>query len=293
MIISASRRTDIPALYSQWFLNRLAEGYVLTCNPMNSSQIRRVPLTKDSVDCIVFWSKNPHPMLEHLHLLEGYAYYFQFTLTPYGADIEPGLPPKRKLISVFQELSERLGMDRVIWRYDPILFTKTYSLEFHLKEIARMARELAGKTSQCVISFVDPYMKKRKNFRTFGIEVPALPQIKILASEFSKIASCYGMVLQSCAEELNLEDYGIFHGACIDGELIERITGKQFSFRKDKNQRPACYCVESVDIGVYNSCSLGCRYCYANGRDETILANVQNYSLRSPLLCGRIPDNLV
>lgn len=128
-------------------------------------------------------------MLEHLSCLEGYPFYFQFTLTPYGTDIEPGLPPKKKLISVFQELSGLLGPDRVVWRYDPILFTKTYSLEFHLKEFAQMAQELAGKTTQCVISFVDPYMKKRKNFRTFGIEAPELPQIKTLVSEFARIAS--------------------------------------------------------------------------------------------------------
>ena len=140
MIISASRRTDIPAFYSEWFLNRIKEGFLDVRNPMNNRQVSRLPLSPELVDCIVFWTKNPIPMLPKLDGLRKYCYYFQFTLTGYGRDIETNLPDKRKeLIPAFQELSDRIGPERVIWRYDPILVSDRYSAAYHIKAIAEIA----------------------------------------------------------------------------------------------------------------------------------------------------------
>ena len=122
MIISASRRTDIPAFYAEWFFNRIKEGYVLVRNPMNYHQVSKISLSPAVVDGIVFWTKNPLPMMTRLDELREYPYYFQFTLTPYGKEMEPGLPSKKAvLIPVFRELSRKLGPDRLVWRYDPIL----------------------------------------------------------------------------------------------------------------------------------------------------------------------------
>ena len=140
MILSASRRTDIPNYYSDWFFNRLQEGFLFVRNPYNPHQISRIDLSPETVDCIVFWTKNPEPILGRLEELEGYPYYFQFTLTGYGKDIEPNVPHKKeKMLSVFRELSGRIGSRRVIWRYDPILFTKKYSTAYHLRAFEQIA----------------------------------------------------------------------------------------------------------------------------------------------------------
>ena len=134
MIISASRRTDIPAFYSDWFFNRIKEGYVLVRNPMNAHQISKISLSADVIDCIVFWTKNPRPMINRLDELKDYNYYFQFTLNSYAKDIEPNVPSKDKeIIKSFRELSEKIGKDRVVWRYDPILINDNYSVDHHIK----------------------------------------------------------------------------------------------------------------------------------------------------------------
>ena len=143
MIVSASRRTDIPNYYSDWFFNRLKAGYALVKNPMNAAQIRRVELSPEAVDCFVFWTKNPAPMLPRLEELRDYAFYFQFTLTGYGRDIEPGIPHKREvMLDVFRQLAGRVGKERVIWRYDPILITDRYTPEYHVRTFGEIAAAL-------------------------------------------------------------------------------------------------------------------------------------------------------
>lgn len=169
MILSASRRTDIPNYYSDWFLNRIREGFLYVRNPMNPRQVSRIELSPELVDCIVFWTKNPEPMLKRLGELDTYPYYFQFTLTGYGQDIEPGVPDKRKIvIPTFQQLSTSIGLNRVIWRYDPILFTPMYTPEYHLRAFSYIAEALKGFTNRCVISFVDRYAKNSKNLKQLG-----------------------------------------------------------------------------------------------------------------------------
>ena len=131
MIVSASRRTDLPAYYADWLCRRFSEGYVLVRNPFRPGQVSRLALTEETVDGLVFWTKNPLPLARHLAVFRPYPYYFQWTLTPYGAPVEPGLPDKRRLVSAFRELAERIGPDRLVWRYDPVLLTPTYTLERH------------------------------------------------------------------------------------------------------------------------------------------------------------------
>lgn len=291
MILSVSRRTDIPNFYSEWFYNRMEEGFVYVQNPMNVHQIGRIDLSPEVVDCIVFWTKNPEPMLDGLDKLSAYKYYFQFTLTGYGRDIECNVPHKKEvMIPIFQKLSERIGSKRVIWRYDPIIFTKVYTPEYHLKAFEQIAAALAGYTNKCVISFVDFYTKNIKNMKALGayeLEKSALIEF---AQTISKIAGVYGMAVGSCAESIDLSQCGIEHNCCIDKRLIEDIIGYKINAGKDKNQRLECGCVDSVEIGAYNTCKNGCKYCYANYSQGSVMKNCGKYDARSPLLCGSITE---
>ena len=289
MILSASRRTDIPNYYSDWFLNRIKEGVVYVRNPMNPCQVGRINLSPQVVDCIVFWTKNPKPMMERLGELSAYKYYFQFTLTGYRRDMECNVPHKKeKMIPIFQKLSEQVGRNRVIWRYDPILFNKTYTPEYHLRAFEQIADALKGYTNQCVISFVDEYTKNRRSLREIGWYEPKKDVLGEVSGEIGRIAAERGIKVGSCAENMDLSPWGIGHNCCIDKGLIEEITGYEIKAGKDRNQRNACGCIESVEIGAYNTCKNGCRYCYANYSQESVRKNCGMYDVNSPLLCGRI-----
>ncbi len=289
MIVSASRRTDIPAYYSEWFLERLREGYVLVRNPMNPHQISRVRLDPEAVDGIVFWSKNPAPLLDRLDELKNYAYYFQFTVTGYGPEIEPGLPDKeRSIIPTFQRLADRIGPDRVIWRYDPIFLSQTYSMEFHLRRFEALAEQLSAFTRKCTVSFLDLYRNTRRNLSALALtDFPSGLQER-LAGSLAEIAKRYGLCMDTCAEKIDLQKYNIAHARCIDGQLFSRLLGCPVEIGKDKNQRPECGCVESVDIGAYNTCRNGCRYCYANYLDACVHVNHAQHDPHAPLLIGKV-----
>lgn len=291
MIISASRRTDIPCYYSDWFLNRIKEGFVYVRNPMNLRQISKINLNPQVVDCIVFWTKNPEPMLAMLDELRDYSYYFQFTLTGYGKDIERNLPDKKKeLIPTFQRLSEKIGNKHVIWRYDPIIFTDKYTPEYHLKAFRQIAEALRGYTEKCVISFVDMYTGIRKSMESIHAYEIDNQQLMEFASQLAGIAKNNGMEIGSCAESIDLENCGISHNCCIDPHLIEEIIGCRIAAGKDKNQRAECGCAESIDIGTYNTCKNSCLYCYANHSEAGVLKNYAGYDPVSPLLCGSVRD---
>lgn len=291
MILSVSRRTDIPNYYSEWFYNRIKEGFVHVRNPMNVHQVSRIVLSPEVVDCIVFWTKNPEPMLKRLDELSAYPFYFQFTLTGYGKEIERNIPHKKeKMIPVFQRLAEQIGRQKVIWRYDPILFTNIYTPEYHLRAFEQIASALKGYTDKCVISFVDKYAKNKKAMDSIGVYEPKDTVIADFAVTLSEIAKANGMVVCSCAEKIDLEQYGIEHNCCIDQRLIEEIVGCKISAGKDKNQRLECGCVESIDIGIYNTCPNGCIYCYANESQDGIKANCSKYDAESSLLCGVLTE---
>lgn len=291
MILSASRRTDIPNYYSEWFINRVKEGFLYVRNPVNVHQISRINLSPSCVDCIVFWTKNPLPMMDKLDDLQSYPYYFQFTLTGYGKEIEPNLPDKRKtMIPAFRELSRKIGKERVIWRYDPIIFTDRYTEEYHRKAFQAIAESLCGYTEQVVISFVDLYAKTKKNMQ--GTHMVSVSQCRMeeFASELSRIARTNNMRIAACAEELDLSACGIERSSCIDQQLIERLIGCRIDAQKDKNQRGECRCIESVEVGAYHTCRSGCRYCYANDSAGRVKENCRLYHPESPLLCGVISD---
>ncbi len=291
MIISASRRTDIPSFYSEWFINRIREKYVLVPNPFNPKQISRVKLTPDVVDCIVFWTKNAAPMLYKLEQLKDFKYYFQFTLNPYGQEIEMNLPPLKQRIDTFKRLSDLIGKEKVIWRYDPILINKTYNPEFHKTAFAEIVSLLKDHTEKCMISFIDHYRHIRPSLSLQNIHPLTTEEIQDIAYSFRQIISTTSIHLETCTEKVNLIELGIPVGKCIDSKLIEKITGYPISARKDKNQRDTCYCMESIDIGMYDTCLNNCIYCYANTVNHKSLRNYQLHDPHSPKLIGQVKDN--
>lgn len=298
VIVSASRRTDIPACFAEWFMNRVREGFVHVANPFNPKQVKSYSLRPLDVDVIVFWSKNPGPLMEHLDTLDslGYRYYFQFTLNDYPRILEPNLPPLDMRLETFRALSRRLDPARVIWRWDPVVVSSLTPPGYHLDRIQKVAQALEGHSERLVISLLDFYGKVTGRLkglsRDAGLSFQdvTLPQhreeLLDLAGRIRDVAVRYGFEVYSCAEPVDLGSTGIGHGACIDGRLIRRLFGIERDMRKDKGQRTDCLCVESVDIGAYNTCSHQCVYCYANSSEETIKRNLTKHRKGSPLLVG-------
>lgn len=287
MIISASRRTDIPAFYSKWFFNRIKEGFLLVPNPYNPKMISRISLDPEGVDCIVFWTKNARPMLDKLDGLKAYTYYFQYTVNPYGKEIEVHLPSLQKRMDTFKALSDKIGKEKVIWRYDPLFTNKKYTIDFHKEAFARMAEELHPYTDKCMLGFIDPYYHIRRAIGAFDMQ-PLMPnEIEEMARSFKTTVDKYPIMLNTCTLKIDLHLLGIPCGLCIDGALIERLVGCPIRAKKDKNQRDICNCVESIDIGTYESCLNGCVYCYAiQGNYLTAAGNHQRHDPDSPLMIG-------
>ena len=289
MIISASRRTDIPAYYSDWFFRRIREGSVLVRNPMAFHQISHIDLTPDVVDGIVFWTKNPLPMLDRLRELNEYMYYFQFTVTPYGESVEPNLPSKNDVIlPSFKRLSDSIGADRVIWRYDPILLNEKYTSDYHILAFGKIAKALHGYTKKVTISFIDEgYRGVKGNSKELALQdVPPSVQTH-LGAQLAEIARGYGLSMAACAEKIDLRPFGIEPARCIDDRLLGSLLGTVLHVGKDKNQRPECGCVASVDIGMYNTCLANCRYCYANYNKRAAAGNYARHDPYSALISGK------
>ena len=287
MILSASRRTDIPAFFHEWFFNRVKEGFVLVRNPMNAGQVSRVTLTPDIVDCIVFWTKNPEAMIPWLDRLEKYHYYFQFTLTPYGKETEAHLPGKAKIIDTFRRLSDRLGAYKVVWRYDPIFVNTKYTVSYHVEHFGIIANALRGYTEKATISFIDMYSKTERNMSGQKPEAISQETKREIARQLADTARENSLAIETCAQDIELCQYGITRAKCIDDNLVSRIIGCLIDIRKDKSQRRECGCVASVDIGAYNTCLHGCLYCYANHSHSAVLENTQAHDKLSPLLIGK------
>ena len=281
MIISASRRSDIPCCYPEWLLNRLKEGYALIPNVRNADRLGMVELAPENVDCIVFWTKNPEPMMNYLPEIDkmGYRYYFEFTITAYGKELERNLPEKEAVIDTFKRLSEKIGPERVDWRFDPIIINEDYSVDWIIEKYSDLCRQLHNDTSRCIISFVDNYMQaeKRKN----GIMHEEMIEI---SERIMKIAGEYGLPVFSCSEEIDLSHIGIEHSCCIDQHKVEQLTGYKISAKKDPGQRPACGCIGSIDLGAYNTCTNRCTYCYATTSIKTVERMRRSYDPSMPLL---------
>lgn len=287
MIVSVSRRTDIPAFYADWFFRRLEEGFALVRNPVNPRRVSRVNLSPDATDGFVFWTKNPSPMLNRLSRLRDYAYYFQVTLNAYGRDAEPGVPSKRDvIIPAFRRLSELAGRERVIWRYDPVFFSAAYTMEHHVRYFERLAALLAPWTEKCIVSFLDVYRNTRRNMASLGLRDASMEERRALASALAEIARSHDLTLEACAEDMDFGECGIGRARCVDAERLGRLRGVTLKAKKDPNQRPACGCAESVDIGAYDSCLHGCRYCYACAGRLGAPAGAGRHEACSPFLVG-------
>ena len=283
MIIQTGMRTDIPAFYSKWFLNRIKEGYVCVRNPYNPKQVTKYSLSPEVVDLIAFCTKNPLPMLPFLDELKPYGQYWFVTITPYGRDIEPNVPDK-----------ETVGADSMGWRYDPIFIDKKHSVEWHISEFEKMAEILAGYTKTCVISFIDIYKKVERNF-------PEAKSVRaedraVIGKAFVKIASKYGMVLKPCAEGEDLAKYDADCSGCMTVHTFETALNSRLEVpKRKKNQRNGeCACLLGTDIGAYDTCGHLCKYCYANVNPVLVKENMRKHNPDSPFLIGGyMPGDIV
>lgn len=306
VILSASRSTDIPAFYSEWFVNRLDAGYAIWVNPFNRNQRQKVFF--DTARAIVFWTKNPDPLLKHLPSIDEKIpnYYFQYTLNDYEKEgLEPGLDPLGDRIAVFQKLSDRIGKERVIWRFDPLILSDELTSDLLLQRIERIAREIHNYTEKLVISFVDiaTYKKVERNLGKKSIQYREFTEDEMLSfmDSLLDLLKPYNLEIATCGEKI--QHSRIAHNKCIDGELLGQLfhtdrelmeylgyedwqidlSGKMQLIKKkekklkDSGQREACGCIKSKDIGSYDTCMHLCTYCYANAHESTVRANYAQY----------------
>lgn len=288
MIVNTGMRTDIPAFFTPWFLNRIREGYVLVRNPYHPGQVTKYLLTPDKVDILAFCTKNPAPMLPHMDALKAFRQFWFVTITPYGKEIEPNVPDKHEVLESFKRLSEIVGKRAVSWRYDPIFITERYSLDYHKRAFEKMAQALSGYTEQVVISFIDLYEKTRRNFPQ-AREVTRAERAEI-GKSFAEIGRRYGITVRSCVEGTDLLPYGVDVSGCMTKEVLEHAADIRLSPPKKPNARQACSCLLGNDIGAYNTCSHFCRYCYANCDRRAVMENLRLHDPRSPLLIGYLQE---
>lgn len=283
MIIDTGNRTDIPAFYSKWFMNRIREGFVMVRNPYSPEQVTRYRLDPEVVDAIIFTSKNPEPMVKHLSELDRFRTFWYVTITPYGKSIEPGVPDKRKVIDAFRKISEHVGSHAMSWRYDPIFISDTYSVDYHIDAFERMASELEGYTEQVVISFIDLFEKTKKNFPE--VREVVREERLALGKAFAETGRRHNMTVRSCLEGVELAQFGVDVSGCMSQAVIEHAIGEKLIVPKSRHILD-CECVMGNDIGAYNSCAHFCRYCYANYDKEAVRANMKKHDPDSPFLIG-------
>ena len=287
MILFASGRTDIPAFYSNWFINRVKAGFVDVRNPFNQNLVSRINFS--DVDLIMFCSKNPLPMIDKLKMLK-VPVLFHVTITPYSKDVEPNIPDKRLIIEGVKKLSLVLGIYNVVLRYDPIFLSDKYNVDYHIRAFDKLCKNLNGYVNKIIVSFMDEYKNVRINkdilkYRTFTRE-----DYKKIGEAFSKSAMDNGMSVQTCFEDEDLTEYGFVKGECLSHELAYILTGKKFkssNVRKEKK----CQCVQMVDIGDYNSCMHMCKYCYANYDEKAVSSNFERHDDNSSLLIGSVQSD--
>lgn len=292
MIINTGSRTDIPAFFSEWFYNRIKEGYVLVRNPFNPQVITRYRLDPACVDAISFCTKNPAPMLRRIHELDRFRTFFMVTITPYGPEIEPNVPETREVIRSFAALSRYAGRDAVSWRYDPVFIFGKYTADYHKKAFAAMAEALAPYTGQCVVSFIDLYEKTKRNFP--GVRPVKAAEQEELIGSFAETARRHGMQIHLCLENENLVRPGVDADGCFSQAVLEAAIGARLAVPRHSPARQGCSCLLGADIGAYNTCGHGCVYCYANYDRKSVAANLRQHDPASPLLIGHPrPDDII
>ncbi len=293
MIVNTGGRTDTVQYYTDWLLRRFAEGYVMVRNPLFPDKVSRYELTPDVVDCVVFCSKNYQPILPRLHeITDKFNTYFHYTITAYGRDIEPGVPPIDESIETLLRLSGQVGRRRVSWRYDPVLLTGDYTIERHIQTFKRMAKKLAPYIDRCIFSFAEMYKKLEVNMPEL---IPLTGQeTETLAQELGRIAEKYGIYIQTCGTNSNFARYGIHSSGCATLDILGGANGIVFKSLKHRGMRQGCHCMESRDIGAYDTCMNGCKYCYANKTPRRAFENYRLHNPKSPLLLGDLrPDDTV
>lgn len=295
MIISASRRTDLPALYAEWFAERIRAGYCTVPNPMNSKQVARVSLRPEDVDAIVFWSRHPRPLFPLLPELDrlGYRYCFLYTITGYGRPVEAHGPPLQRSLQTFVELAAKRPLGSVIWRYDPILLGPAFAADAHLERFERIAKALAGSTRHVVVSFAEVYRKTERRLgalyaweQEIWRQPAERPEGRELLAGLAAIAKRYGLGIAACAQQQCYEQLGVTKNKCIDNRLLGELFGGTWETRKDQGQRPLCGCIPSKDIGIPDTCTLGCSYCYATRTHALAKRRFGEHDPASPSLWG-------
>lgn len=285
MILNTGSRTDIPAFYSEWFYNRIQAGEVLVRNPYDLNAVTRYRLTPDVVDGICFCTKDPAPMLPRLSELSAFRQLWHVSVTPYGRDVEPGVPDKRAVLKSVQELSDLIGPQRVVWRYDPIFLSERYPTDYHFRAFEQMASTLEGYTGQVIISFIDLYQKTKKNFPE--VREVSFPEQEQIARKLVSLAGEHGMKVIACLEDARLAAFGVDVSGCMTQEKVEEALGIRLKVPAGKtNARKGCACLLGGDIGMYNTCSHFCRYCYANYDRKTVEQNRALHDPESPFLIG-------
>ena len=290
MIINTGGRTDTVQYFTPWLLRRFEEGYVLSRNPLFPNKVTRYELTPDKVDCVVFCSKNYEPILKDLHLItDRFNTYFFYTITAYGKDVEPGVPSIDESIATLKKLSSQVGRRRLVWRYDPVLLTERYMVDVHMETFSRMTKEIAPYVDRCVFSFVEMYDKLQFNMPEL---IPIADSDKMAIAEgLGRIASENGLILQTCGTDIDYSMFGIGRSGCMTLETLGRANGVEFRDLKHKGMRKGCRCIESRDIGWYDTCLNGCKYCYANSNPQKAFDNYALHDVDSPLLLGHLKDN--
>ena len=286
MILQTGNRTDLPAFYSKWLANRIREGYVMVRNPFNPVSVTRYRIDPSVVDLIVFCTKNPAPMLEHMELLKPYRQYWFVTITPYGKDIEPNVPDKELMIESFRRLCGQVGPDCMCWRYDPVFIDSSWTMQRHIEAFSAMCTKLEGFTHTCVISYIDLYEKVLRNFPEVR-RVPFDTQME-LTKAFVEIAAEHDMIIKPCGEDPRLASVGADCSGCMTQQTFEQAVGQNLILPPNPGNRKECACYITNDIGQYNTCGHLCRYCYANADKDTVRRNMRLHDPSSPLLIGNL-----
>ena len=289
MILNTGLRTDIPGFFSEWFYNRIEEGFVYVRNPYVKNQIYSYRLDPELIDCIIFCTKNPKPMFENLEKIDKFNQYWHITITPYEKEIEPNIPPMNDVLESFKYLSKKLGKENVTLRYDPIFINEKYTLEKHIESFEYIINSLSDYTTEAIISFIDLYEKTKRNFPK-AKEVTKDERLKI-GKEFARIGNENNIRIKTCVEGTELDKFGIDSSGCMTKEVIERAINKNLNIPKQKARNGECYCLLNNDIGEYNTCGHGCLYCYANSNKRLVKRNLKLHDPKSPILIGEIKED--
>ena len=288
MILFASGRTDIAAFYSEWLINRLKEGYIDVRNPFNKNLVSRILLSE--VDLIFFCTKNPIPILDKINRININT-YFHITLTPYKKDIEPSLPSKKEMIKSIKELSNRIGKENIVIRYDPVFISEKYNLDYHKRAFESLCASLEGYVSKIVISFLDEYKNVKNHYSLLKYQKLEEQDYKEIGLSFSQSARAHHLEVFTCFEDHNLIEYGFAQGECMSKELAARLTNKIYETKWNVRKEKKCHCVSMVDIGEYNTCKHYCAYCYANYDEKSVNLNWKEHDKNSSLLIGHLKDS--